>query len=228
MREIVSAQKPVIRLYHYIPACWALDNIRRHRLKLSTLEDLNDPYEWGSVFSTDPTSQSALKEAKCGDSFADGFQSFSSKPDEILMWSHYSDKHKGACLGFDIPADIPMPIKYVPTVHEIGALGELSRNQQGTLHNNLRWTKSDIWRYENELRVWGKKDEEDARGRKFVKFGKQLALKEVIAGARCTVTKDEFETPLHGYSDVVIKKARANHNKFELIIDDWRFDEPDI
>ena len=41
-------------------------------------------------------------------------------------------------------------------------------------------------------------------------FDENLILREVIAGARRAVPRREIERVLEGYSDVVIKKARAN------------------
>jgi hypothetical protein len=33
--------------------------------------------------------------------------------DEILMWSHYADKHNGASIGFEFPDGITFPFKVV-------------------------------------------------------------------------------------------------------------------
>lgn len=46
-----------MRVYHYLEAKWALDNIRRRQLKLSKIDDMNDPYEWRCVRSRDERSQ---------------------------------------------------------------------------------------------------------------------------------------------------------------------------
>ena len=34
---------------------------------------------------------------------------FSRNWDNLLLWSHYGDRHMGVCLGFDIPAGEPGP-----------------------------------------------------------------------------------------------------------------------
>jgi hypothetical protein len=56
MQPMIPARKETVRLYHYLDACWALDDIKRRRLKLASLVDLNDPYEFACVYSTDQRS----------------------------------------------------------------------------------------------------------------------------------------------------------------------------
>lgn len=75
----------MIRLYHYLEACWALDNIRQRRLKLSNLLGVNDPYELASVYSTDPVTQATLEDSRPGISHLEVFNSFSCDWNNILM-----------------------------------------------------------------------------------------------------------------------------------------------
>lgn len=58
-----SGGNEMVRLYHYLEACWALDDIRRRRLKLSSLLDVNDTYEFACVYSTDKVTQETLEES---------------------------------------------------------------------------------------------------------------------------------------------------------------------
>src|SRR5580700_1933129 len=94
-----------MRVYHYLETKWALDNIRRRRLKLSKIDDMNDPYEWECVRSSNERSQAALKATKERIVEMHGALCFSRSWSNILMWSHYGDRHKGICLGFDLPDD---------------------------------------------------------------------------------------------------------------------------
>jgi hypothetical protein len=82
---------------------------------------------------------------------------FSLIPDNPLMWAHYSDKHKGACLIFDYSmkdkyTDIPedrvteSPVNYLPfTISNF-----FKDKKEGIL--TLFATKSIDWMYENEYR----------------------------------------------------------------------------
>ena len=40
---------------------------------------------------------------------------FSFKWSNPVLWAHYADKHKGICLGFDVPDDNVQRVKYVDT-----------------------------------------------------------------------------------------------------------------
>ena len=83
-----------MRLYHYLEAKWALDDIRRQRLKASQIDDMNDPYEWKTVYSDHEGSQSALEKTEMVAIEKYGVLCFSPRWNNILMWSHYGDRHK--------------------------------------------------------------------------------------------------------------------------------------
>ncbi len=93
-------------LYHYLGAKWALDDIRRRRLKTSQIDDMNDPYEFKTVYSDHGASQSALETTEKVAIGKYGVLCFSRCWNNILMWSHYGDRHKGICRGFDVPDEL--------------------------------------------------------------------------------------------------------------------------
>ena len=78
---------------------------------------------------------------------------FSEKCDSMLMWSHYSDEHKGLCLGFDLKSLIQkydvFPVIYsnrMPKVKNADI-----DNKSALLKSIL--TKSKEWSYEQEWRI---------------------------------------------------------------------------
>jgi Protein of unknown function (DUF2971) len=94
-----------------------------------------------------------------------GVLCFSAINDDILMWSHYADKHSGVCLRFD-PAnkffqDLK-PVSYTdkyPRMNFLrlveereapGAIGERAREE---LTTKLFLTKASHWKYEREWRI---------------------------------------------------------------------------
>ena len=85
-----------MRVYHYLEAKWALDNIRRRRLKLSIIDDMNDPYEWKCVRSDDKGSQGILESMERIAVEKYSAQCFSQSWNNILIWNHYGDKLKGS------------------------------------------------------------------------------------------------------------------------------------
>lgn len=75
-------------------------------------------------------------------------------PDNLLMWSHYSDSHKGICIGFNteklVQAIKPTwvaPIKYSSNYPKISVLEHPEQILEIMLFN-----KSMDWNYEKEIR----------------------------------------------------------------------------
>jgi hypothetical protein len=216
----------LVRLYHYLESRWALDDIRRRRLKTSKIDDMNDPYELACVSSNDAPSQSALE--KTGREFVEqyGVLCFSRSWDNILMWSHYGDRHKGICLGFDVADELTRPVEYVADVLVLGNLmvqkrSEFSEDQGITILDRMFGFKYDGWSYEQEVREHATRAEKDEEtGHYFVDFSGRLKLKEVIAGVRFPMTRKPIDDALKDYSeDVKVVKGRRSPTRFEIIID---------
>ncbi len=214
-----------MRLYHYLETKWALDNIRRRRLKLSKIDDMNDPYEWKCVRSDDKPSQLALESTEQYIVEKYSASCFSRSWNNILMWSHYGDKHKGICLSFDVPDEFTRKVMYVGDLEVTGNLDALPTEEKKRIIDKLYETKYDGWSYEEEVRVNGRREEMDEEtGKYFVNFSEHLILKEVIAGARFPMTKRPIEDALQGYSENVrIVKACRSTTRFEIIVDERGF-----
>jgi hypothetical protein len=191
-----------MRLYQYLEAKWALDDIRRGRIKLSKIDDMNDPYELRSVRSDDKPTQLALEETarEIAEKFSVGC--FSLSWNNILMWSHYGDKHKGICLGFDVPDEITRPVEYVPEPQVVGSLivekrSDFSVEEGRKIIDRSLGAKDAGWSYEEEIRMNGMREEVDEEtGQYFVEFSERLKLKEVIAGARFPLGRKPIEDAL--------------------------------
>ena len=215
-----------MRVYHYLEAKWALDDIRRRRLKLSKIDDMNDPYEWRGVRLDDKVSRSAL--AGTGEYLkaTNGVVCFSLSWNNILMWSHYGDRHKGICLGFDVPDDDVGKVEYVKNMLVAGDLQKASEEERSRIMEALFWVKYDGWSYEDEVRIHATREERNEEtGAYFVNFDENLRLKEIIAGARFSMTKGPIVDAIKGYSDdVKIVKARRSEQKFEIVVDEGGFD----
>lgn len=79
--------------------------------------------------------------------------------DNILMWAHYSDNHKGFCLEFDYQNDEffqeALPVEYSetrPTFNELDiTIGE--SNKFANKFAELLLIKAEDWKYEDEWRL---------------------------------------------------------------------------
>lgn len=112
-----------------------------------------------------------------------GVSCFSKKYDNILMWSHYTENHKGICLKFDIlkSLDFFTPLLDVEYKKKIDLeIVNYFRNPDEFMINTTR-TKFKCWKYEKEFRsVKNKSIGFDCKNR-FVNFNPS-ALKEIIFG----------------------------------------------
>ncbi len=170
------------RVYKFMSARYGLDNLSRRRLKLSTIDDLNDPFDQVAVDTTDPEVERLVDAYICNFRTRNGLLCFSRNWDNILLWSHYGASHTGVCLGFDIPDDHGLDVHYQPNLLSIRKPEDITE----TLMLAMLRTKHESWNYGQEVRlVVGINDQPDESGLCWFDFGPDLELKEVIAGVQC-------------------------------------------
>ncbi len=157
-----------------------------------------------------------------------GILSLSRRWDSSLMWAHYTNSHKGFCIGFDASNPffsdynkmedkdkIFMPVKYsnerirVPT-----EFGE-------KINPYIMLTKSKDWEYEDEERLLVKLDLSDKKISQtpydihLIKVSHTL-IKEIIAGAKMppnSLNKLENFCKAHG---IPIYKSEMSETKFDM------------
>lgn len=115
-----------------------------------------------------------------------GISCFSQSDSALLMWSHYSNSHKGVCLTFDMEKDeqffnIPYKVAYPATYPKMNPFTD-SNGKEVQL---ILATKSQEWEYEKEIRVIKEKDVmKQYRGA--IKFNPE-ALTEIKFGYKISV-----------------------------------------
>ena len=95
-----------------------------------------------------------------------GLLCFSFKWSNPLLWAHYTDKHKGICLGFDLPDEHIRHVAYVSTRLPFPNPSDLNERRA----QDWLFTKFSGWCYEAECRVFAKLDHEDEDGNYFAGF----------------------------------------------------------
>jgi hypothetical protein len=177
-----------IRLYHLVSARHGLENIERGRLKVSRFQDLNDPFELLAVNFKEKPIRAMVRDFKASYHTQTGLLCFSANWTNPVLWSNYSDKHRGICLGFDLPRNRVQQVEYaderiLPELADDARPLELSEAQKDVL---LR-TKFRHWQYESEHRVFVPLEDAVADGAlHFCPFCPDLQLKEVILGPQFT------------------------------------------
>lgn len=139
-----------------------------------------------------------------------GLACFLSNCDNLLMWAHYADAHKGVCLKFDVLDDTTFfsPAKAVRYTQEYPEYDYL--DDKNEFVNEMFFTKSNEWRYEGEVRV--------LKNQKGNYSFNPKALKEVILGCKITENDKNTITKLIKtlYPHCNIKLAVMNSRSFSL------------
>ncbi len=200
-----------MRVYHFVNKEYGLKDLREKRLKISRIMDLNDPFEFLGADLSDREFRKAMKATKKELSKTSGILCFSKNWSNPVQWAHYADRHKGLCLGFDVPDKHLSKVKYVRE--------RLLVNSKTTekLMLKLLTTKFHHWHYEQEYRAFVNLEEED-NGLYYTDFSEIIKLRQVIIGAHSAVTNYEVNEAI-GNTDhkIEIFKARAAFRKFEIV-----------
>ena len=181
------------RLYYFTPTKYALLAIRDKRLKATELDKTNDPFELLPYRSE--THESFQNYSRYTTAMFFAMLCLSETCKNPLLWGHYADKGRGICLGFDVIVDhgglLPraFAVDYqtcrVETGYEHPA-GFNSAFLAGGLNSGL--VKFRDWKYEEEWRLWAKKDDlqsDPITGRYFFPFEGWLTLRQILIGPYC-------------------------------------------
>lgn len=149
------------------------------------------------------------------------------KPDNLLMWSHYAEQHKGCCFELDFtnydhnrsdPFNgnnwLPLKVDYETRRPKISPL------EKG-LAKEAIYTKSIDWKYEEEWRIMRTYRNNPPENNAVV-YPRELFLKRVILG--CNVSTPNEETIIELVKDInaklnakiVVDKARISRDDYKL------------
>jgi hypothetical protein len=144
-----------------------------------------------------------------------GVTCFLQRPDNLLLWAHYSASHTGVCLKFDITEDpelfaLTFAVKYSDEYPSFDYLKERDK-----LVTKAILTKSSHWKYEDEVRTLQKNSGS-------YPFNKNC-LKEIIFG--CNASQNEIKTIKNivdsaGYPDLKLRQVKLLENEYNIEIVD--------
>lgn len=205
-----------MRVYYYTAEQYALSNIIEERIKISSLDELNDPFEFLGVSLGDTEFRRAFKAGRDEAAKECGIISFSKDWNNPLLWAHYGDKHKGICLGFDIHGSHIKEVTYYPERMTIDL--DMDKKFGGLTIENLLCAKFVGWSYENEVRVIVPRETKDASGLYFTAFEGNMELKEVILGPRSNLKPSQVSKYLCSYEyRVEVFQSRIAFTKYEVV-----------
>ena len=202
-----------MRVLHFRNAKYGLKSLKERRLKIARIIELNDPFEFLGARLSDPKLRKAMNETKNELSQTTGPLCFSKTWHNPVQWSHYAEKHKGICMGFEIPKSLLAKVEYVDERLPCGNVVDFE------LMKKFLTTKFSHWAYEEEYRLFISLDKnEEENGLYFLDFSDDLRLKQVIVGARSTLSRKQISEALGDLSqDVEVFKARPAFKSFEVV-----------
>ena len=208
-----------MRVYHFLNKQCGLENIRKRRLKIATIMALNDPFEFLGLELSNRELRRAIVKTKKTLAKSRGLLCFSKNWSNPVQWAHYADKHKGLCLGFDVPEEYLVPVTYSSKrlsqeAEKIMDGGEIDE----ALMLRLLTTKYYHWQYEKELRRFVPLEEKDKNGFYFADFSEDLMLKQVIVGSLSDISRAEVTEALGSLMNKVeVFKARPAFKSFRVV-----------
>lgn len=208
------------RVYHLTSAEHAINDIALGRLKLARFSDLNDPFELIAANFRERETRKIVRGFKSAFDAQTGLLSFSEDWVEPLLWSHYAARHRGICLGFNVPRNLLEEVTY----KDDRLRAELNANADPLqlpqdLQQALRCTKYRRWEYECEFRRFVQLESAVQEGRlHYFHFGPELELAEVILGTECMLSLDPVRHAVRSrYPAAVVFKARLEFKGFHIV-----------
>lgn len=192
--------------YHFLDSKYAIHDLERKMIRVSTLDTLNDPFELLPYlrYGNHKKVKNYLNVRKKIQDFY-GLLCFSKTWREPLLWSHYADKHRGIALGFQINTLDIFDVIYDsnPLRRQFDLTSDPITNK--TFFLDLAKFKYIKWQYEEESRILIKlEDCIKIDGNYFIEFKNILKVKEIRLGANYDYNAND--------NKYLIQLASANFN----------------
>lgn len=203
-------------LYYFTNKKFGLENLEKRRLKISLFSTVNDPFELLGVELSDKTVRKTVQYESSVLTKEKGLLCFSSDKYNPVQWAHYSDNHKGLCLGFEIPNSYVEKVSYVANRLNKSILNAPEKQKK------LLTTKFNHWSYEQEYRMLLELIDypEESPNLRFKHFDELLTLKEVYIGCRSDLKFEDIKNAFQSTSgSVVVKHTRPAFKDFKIVWD---------
>ena len=181
-----------MRLFHFCPKEYAIKNIASSRLKIATIKQLNDPYEFIVNFYSGNTQVSDETVEKIKEDLNEkmGIVCFSKRSGDPVQWAHYAKNHTGICLEFNVEIKFLLKINYRKHPKAVNA----DADNWWELFAEATKTKFQHWKYEKEHRLIVNLESKNLiheNGLKFVPFSEGLKLAAIYLGCNCELYPQE-------------------------------------
>lgn len=211
-----------MRLYYYTSHQYGIQSLTDKRIKIARFTELNDPFDWIGIATNGLEERRAIRKLRRKFDRTNGLLCMSTSWRVPLLWSHYAEKHKGICLGFDVPDNEWVQVDYVenrPTLDDYSATSATAL----TLDNikDIMRKKGPDWAYEAEYRKFIPLRVPDLRtGIYFQPFSDEMKLVSVHVGERSTISKAWMKALVdYNGRDIEMMKVRSAFRTYSILPD---------
>ncbi len=212
-----------VRGYHLAPEAHALSNIALGRMKITQFSDANDPFEVLGLHFGEWKTRKLVRAFKAEQNATTGPLCFSGNWTNPVLWSHYADKHRGMCLGFDVKKTEARAVEYQDKrlLEKLDGVSDPSSLPKA-LQSRLLKTKSHHWRHEEEFRRFvllsgAVRD----RDKLFWLFDDCMKLIEVVLGPESRLDVSETRAMVAAITPgVSVFRSRLAFQSFRVVVDE--------
>jgi hypothetical protein len=207
-----------MRVYHFLNEQYGLQAIADARLKIGRLASFNDPFEYFHLDTDNCGTRDVIRGRRKRANWDYGIICFSKNYYNPVQWAHYSDSHRGLCLGFDIPDTELIEIDYVNKRSPPEEFKKSLDYKKENFVKHMLSKKYKHWEYEEEFRLLIKfakrKMDNDLT---FHDFCENMVLKEVIMGFRSSIVKKDLRKLLNkNYRGVEIRNVFPSNSEYKM------------
>lgn len=185
-------------LYKYVSLNRVVDILDNHRLYLSDGKNFNDPFE---ITVTD--------KKNCKVRHIEGLHilSLTNSFRNKLIWSHYTDSHKGVCLTVQVPNHLVYPICYsTERIYEDSDINNIISSSTKitkksvdkdfsplSKNKKMAYIKDKKWLYEKEYRIVFDKEDESGLIHRDGKWFMSVKITNIYLGVNFHKNKTEIK-----------------------------------
>lgn len=191
---------------------YAIDNVKKSRIKIATLRNMNDPYEFYLNFQGATVDE--IEKCKSHYNNKVGFLCFTRRLGDPVQWAHYADNHRGICFEFEISDNYLLKINYKKSPATISV--KKANWEQELVKATL--CKYSGWKYEREYRFPFSLESEGVVKENelyFTKFSKDIVPSKVYTGLRCELTDEEAE--IFKSNELPIFKMAQDYDSYSIV-----------
>jgi len=207
-----------MRMFYFTSREYAIKNIENQRLKIATIDKMNDPFEFYINFnrSEKMLDESEIEAVKKNYIPIMGFLCFSTKIGDPVQWAHYSDNHKGICMEFEIPKKLLIKIDYRKDPISV----DIDKSGWDEKFSDATTSKYQHWSYEREYRIAVNLQSPEVVVESdlyFKKFSDDLELKNICKGVNCKLTDSDLA--IIKKADIPLTAARLDRSSYSILTD---------